>query len=242
MRRSIGGAMFIFCLPFCVALAQTQTVYEVRGPNGPVYSDKPMPGARAIELPPLNVVDFKSSNPATFAPPSSTSPASPVRKPESGKVIASDYRSFAIVAPEENGSIVAPAAVFEVRLALDPALLLGEGHAFTVSINGKPIAQRFTASEFMIPSEFWGDSLPPPNQRYQLSARIVDRDGATLKEALPVVFTLRNELIRPIARPIVRPLMLPLPLSTPTRPPQVQEAERQPPAPAKSKAEKNLLR
>ena len=227
MKRSIGGAMFIFCLPFCAALAQTQTVYEVRGPNGPLYSDKPMPGARAIELPPLNVVDFKSSNPATFAPP----PPSPsARKPESGKAIASVYRNFAIAAPEENSSIVAPAAVFEVRLALEPALLLGEGHAFAVSINGKPVGQRFTASEFMIPPEFWGDTLPPPNQRYQLSARIIDRDGATLKEALPVVFTLRNAALRPRAPASARPAT------------QAQEPELPSPNQAKPKTPQNLLR
>jgi hypothetical protein len=230
MKQNIGVAMLAWCLlglPFCAAQAQTQTVYEMRGPNGPVYSDKPMPGARAIELPPLNVVDFKSASPATLASPQPP----PTRKPESGKVIASGYRSFAIAVPENNGSIVAPAAVFEVRLELEPALLLGEGHAFTVSLNGKPIGQRFTASEFMIPTEFWGDTLPPPNQRYQLSARIVDREGATLKEAVPVVFTLRNTAVRL------------LPPSTPTRPAKpALEAEPSPPTQAKPKAEQNLLR
>ncbi|MBI4742554.1 MAG: hypothetical protein HY777_13620 [Betaproteobacteria bacterium] len=201
MKRSIVAALLAICLlPPNGALAQgqTQTVYEVRGPNGPVYSDKPMPGARAIELPPLNVMDFKSAG----QPATSTAPANP-RKPESGKNVAltraPGYRSLAIMAPEDNGSVVASGAVFEVRLASEPPLLLGDGHAFTVSINGKAVNQRFTATEFMIPPEFWGDSPPPPNQRYHLSAKIVDRDGALLKEASPVVFTLRNAPARPAA-------------------------------------------
>ena len=198
MKRSIiGTTFFVLCLSSYAALSQTQTVYEIRGPNGAIYSDKPMPGARAIELPPLNVVDFKSVSPATFT---AASPLTSVRKSESGKAVAlSGYRRFSIVAPEENGLIVAPSAIFEVRLALEPALLLGEGHFFSVSINGKPVDQNFTASEFMIPREFWGHTLPPPNQRYQLSARVVDRDGATLNEAAPVLFTLRNEAVRPLA-------------------------------------------
>lgn len=233
MKQNSGVAILALCflgLPFCAAQAQAQTVYEMRGPNGPVYSDKPMPGARAIELPPLNVLDSKSASPAHLPP---SPPATPTRKPESGKAIASGYRSFAIAAPENNGSIVAPAAVFEVRLELDPALLLGEGHAFTVSLNGKPVGQRFTASEFMIPPEFWGDTLPPPNQRYQLSARIVDREGATLKEAVPVVFTLRNAAVRP----------LPLSPMAPTRPAKpALEPELSPSSQAKPKAEQNLLR
>jgi hypothetical protein len=231
MKRSLAQEVFVFGMilggPLCAAHAQTQTIYEVRGPNGSVYSDKPMPGARAIELPPLNVMDFKSARPATFAPPP---PASPARNPESGKAIASGYRSFAIVAPEENSSIIAPSAVFEVRLALEPALLLGEGHAFAVSINGKPVGQRFTASEFMIPPEFWGNTLPPPNQRYQLSAWIVDQEGATLKEAAPVVFTLRNAALRPPAPRTERPSL------------QAQESDLPSPGQAKPKASQNLLR
>lgn len=203
-RRIVALVLALGLLPLADAVAQgktknpaqgeTQIVYEVRGPNGPTYSDKPMPGARTIELPPLNVVDFKSlPMPAPAAPPS------PAAKPKAdgGKVVVSIYRNLAIVSPEQNGSVIAPSASFEVRLALEPPLSLGDGHAFTVSLNGKPVGQRFTASEFMIPPEFWGDKLPPPNQRFELSASVVDKDGATLKEALPVVFTLRYASARP---------------------------------------------
>ena len=225
MKQSILATLRIFfCLALCVtslsAQAQTQTVYEVRGPNGPLYSDKPMPGARAIELPPLNVVDFKSaaSINAVSMPSANSTTSAIQRKPESSKAIVSGYRSFTIVAPENNASIIAPAAVFEVRLALEPALLLGEGHAFTVSINGKALGQRFTATEFMIPAEFWGDTLPPPNQRYQLSARIVDRDGTTLKETTPAVFTLRYALAR----------APPTHAGEPLRPPMQAQTERVP--------------
>lgn len=195
MKQSTVTAALALCLPFCTApgQSQTHTVYEVRGPNGPVYSDKPMPGARAIELPPINVMDFKSAG----AP---AAPAAP-RRTDSGKTGAPGYRSLAIVSPENNGSVAGTGAVFEVRLAIDPPLLLGEGHAFAVSINGKPVTQRYTANEFMIPPEFWGDTLPPPNQRYHLSARVVDRDGATIREATPVIFTLREGSPRAAALP-----------------------------------------
>lgn len=225
MKRSIVAASLAICLlppDGALAQGQTQTVYEVRGPNGPVYSDKPMPGARAIELPPLNVMDFKSAGVPT-------APANP-RKPESGKA-AAGYRSLAIMAPEDNGNVVAPGAVFEVRLASEPLLLLGEGHAFTVSINGKAVSQRFTATGFMIPPEFWGDAPPPPNQRYHLSAKIVDRDGASLKEAAPVVFTLRNAPARPAA-----------PIPAQRTPTQALEPEPPPSDQAKPKTPKDPLR
>ena len=35
---------------------QAQGVYMTPGPNGPVFSDKPQPGAQEVTLKPLNVV------------------------------------------------------------------------------------------------------------------------------------------------------------------------------------------
>ena len=81
-------------------------------------------------------------------------------------------------------------AIFEVRVAVEPPLMRGEEHAFTVSINGRPVNRRFTATEFMIPREFWGDDAPPNNLRIQLDACIVDRHGQVLKQASPVHFVM----------------------------------------------------
>lgn len=196
MSRNITTRSLAFLLLLCVAPVPAQTVYETRGPNGPVFSDKPQAGAKAIELRPLNVIDNAILTGAEkgAAPPAQRKAGSERPGNESAsrdQDAAPAYRAFAIVFPENDGSILANTAVFEVRVALEPALRLGEGHAFVVSINGRPVGQRFTATEFMIPPEFWGDQLPPPNQRLQLGAAIVDRNGAVLKEAAPIQFQLR---------------------------------------------------
>ena len=185
-KMALAAALVFLALP-----GSAQTVYETRGANGPVFSDKPQAGAKAVELKPLNVID---------APAPGASPVVAPRKAESGKEAAVGYRSFAIVFPENEGSVVANTAVFDVRVAVEPALQLGEGHAFAVSINGKPVGKRFTATEFTIPAEFWGDQLPEPNQRHQVDANIVDRAGAVLKNAAPVQFYLRHAKIRPKSR------------------------------------------
>jgi hypothetical protein len=200
------------------ALAQAQGVYVIQGPNGPVFSNTPQPGAKELSLRPLNVV------PPTKEPKVSPVPAKP--EPETA-VDGADaapplYQSFSIVFPENNGSIVANTAVFDVRVAVDPALKLGEGHAFEISVNGRPVGQRFTATEFMVPPEFWGDTLPPPNQTVQLDASIVDASGRLLKAAAPVRFTLRyatvlNHPKRP--RPLVPPKAHPEPEPTKHREP-----------------------
>jgi hypothetical protein len=181
MKRLVAHVLLSLALSLCAATLPAQTVYKTHGANGPVFSDKPLPGAKAIELKPLNVIE---SAPVSASPAASASPAPSAQ--------AAPYRSFAIVFPENDGSVLANTAIFEVRVVAEPALLLGEGHAFTVSINGKPVGQRFTATEFTIPAEFWGDELPPPNQRIQLDAAIVDRSGAVLKQAAPIQFYLRH--------------------------------------------------
>lgn len=193
---------------FCCALLllsttlQAQGVYVTPGANGPVFSDKPQPGAKPVTLQPLNVV---APPPKPKAAPVVKVPDQDVRlKPD---VDASMYRSFSIVSPESGGSVVANTAIFEVRVAIDPPLQLGDGHAFSVSINGRTVDQRFTATEFMVPPEFWGDTLPPANQQMQLDASIVDFNGQVLKKAAPVRFYLRYaEVLNKPKQPLPRPL------------------------------------
>ena len=160
------------------ALAQAQGVYVTPGENGPLFSDQLRPGARAVSLPPLTVV----------APPAPAAGQVADQRDAQAGAAAFAYRAFSIVQPANYGSVLANTALFEVRVDVDPPLLLGEGHAVTVRINGRAVGVRFTASEFMIPPQFWGDVVPPPGQLQQVEASIVDRDGRELKQADPVRF------------------------------------------------------
>ena len=187
-------------LAFAVFLAQSaalsaQAVYVTSDANDPVYSDKPQPGSREVSLKPLNVVVFP--NDSDRLPASDAAGKGASAKQEKAVI---EYKRFSVLSPEENGSVAANSALFEVRLAVDPPLQLREGHAFVVSINGKPVGRRFTATEFMIPPEFWGDQLPPENQEMQLDAGIVDADGNLLQRAAPVRFFMRHVTIRPPPR------------------------------------------
>ena len=180
MRCVLGSVLVLTS-----TLLSAQGVFVTQGENGPVFSDKPQPGAKEVTLKPLNVVPLPKA--------SKVVPAAPEVKEdlEKADVITAAYQTFAVLYPENNGSIVANTAVFDVRVSVEPALKLGEGHAFVVSLNGRPVGQRFTATEFMIPPEFWGDSLPAPNQVVQLDASIIDANDQVLKKAVPVRFTLR---------------------------------------------------
>ena len=204
VTRCVVGSILVFSSTVLFA----QGVYVTQGANGPVFSDKPQTGAKEVSLKPLNVVPLPKASKAVV-------PAAPDVKEELEKTdaVAPAYQAFAVLYPENNGSIVANTAVFDVRVSVDPALRLGEGHAFVVRLNGRPVAQRFTATEFMIPPEFWGDNLPAPNQVLQLDASIIDANDQVLKKAAPVRFTLRYATVMnrpkpqrpPVSPKVVKP-------------------------------------
>lgn len=57
MKPDVITALLAFCLSCGATALSAQPVYQSRGANGPVYSDKPQAGAKAVELRPLNVID-----------------------------------------------------------------------------------------------------------------------------------------------------------------------------------------
>lgn len=206
-------------------------VYVRQGENGPLFSDHPIPGGKEVELPPLNTMPavpaetVKEAWPAggnaadqatsrrgerEVRPPSSV--PSDAKAPAGDVADASPYQRFQILQPERYSGVLVNTAVFEVRLAVEPPLRLAEQHAFVVSINGQPVNQRYSATEFTIPPDFW-EQAPAPNQMMQLDAAIVDGKGQVLKRAEPVRFYLRYAVVP------VRPPVLVAPAPAPRLPP-----------------------
>jgi len=172
----------------CLSFAQADTIYKSPGSKGPVYSDTPTPGSRAVDLPPPNIAQ----------PPPKPPPAPKEAEAEKApaQLQAERYRSFRITQPEDMGSAAANTATFEVRVEVEPPLQTKFGHAFTVKLNGKPVGKRYFFTEMMIPPEFFGDTIEV-NQRFRLEASIVDREGNVLMTAKPVDFTMRHVPMRP---------------------------------------------
>lgn len=180
LLRSVLVAIFI--VP-CIAGAQT--VYESRSGQGRVFSDRPEPGSRPIELRPLNVAEPVKGSVAQTPAGEKDGKES---KEKSVKEAVPAYRSFDVVFPEADGSVAINNGTFQINLRSDPPLQIGQGHAFTVRLNGRQVPGRYTATEFMVPQEFFGDAVPVAVQRYQLDASIVDAAGTTITTAAPVQF------------------------------------------------------
>lgn len=201
-----------------------QTVYESKGSKGRVYSDQPAPGSKPVELPPLNVIE------AVPVPPPAPKTGVEVASPAANVPL---YRSLAVVFPEAGGSVAANYATFEVRVSIDPPLLVGKGHAFSLRLDGRPVPGRFTATEMMVPPEFFGDAMPAGVQRHVLEVSVVDGQGATLLTSAPVDFQTRfvNVLQRPHRLPAPYPSPYPSPYPAPVHKPASKPAPALEPLP-----------
>ena len=164
--------------------ALAQDVFVTRGENGPVFSDKPQSGAKELKMRPLTVVPA----PDTVSTTDARKPVDwPAGTPErASREAAPAYRSLRVMMPTDGGGVAGDTALLEVRLDVTPPLLAG--HSFMVRIDGRPVDQRFTATEFVIPPEFWPDGFLPSGRSVQIDVAVVDERGQVVLRAPPARF------------------------------------------------------
>jgi hypothetical protein len=213
MKALLKQILFCGGLVFACSVA-AQTVYESKSGQGKVYSDRPVPGGKPVELRPLNVIE---PVPVQASP----APAS-VDETRPGPPSAPPYRSLAVVFPEAGGSVAANNATFEVRVSIDPPLQIARGHAFMLRMDGRGVPGRYTSTEMMIPPEFFGDVAPAGVQQHVIEAYVVDAQGGTLLSAAPVSFQTRfvtvlqrPHSLQPLPKPLPRPRPEPAPVPEP---------------------------
>jgi hypothetical protein len=162
--RGLAAALLVPAL----ALAQG-TVYESKDKAGPVFSDKPSPGAKPVELPPLNVIQ---------SPPPAPGAAAPAAAPA--------YRKFAIAAPEPQGTIHSNTGAFPIKLAIEPPLRKGD--ILRVKLDGTLLAGRYASPDIALTAADWAAAANPDNVEHRLQAAIFDANGKRLVESAPVSF------------------------------------------------------
>jgi hypothetical protein len=214
--HSLRIRRFFACGLLVACSASAQTVYESAGDQGKVYSDRPVPGGKPVDLRPLNVID---------APPvqKAVRPGQGTKDAVKSYPAVPAYRRLSVVFPEASGSVAANYATFEVRVSVEPPLQIARGHALVFRMDGRNVPGRFTATEVMIPPEFFGDVAPAGVQQHVLEAYVIDAQGSTIVAATPVSFQTRfvNVLQRPhqlAPRPLTQPVSRPLPQNKPVEP------------------------
>lgn len=148
------------------------SIYESQGASGPVFSDRPSPGAKEVVLPPPNVVSSE-----VLAPPQQV----PAPHPEQGPV----YRKLAIAAPANGDTIWTNTGAFDVQVELVPALR--DGDRIEVKLDGTVLPRAFRSGAIGVTEEDW-QLAAAENVEHTLQVAVLDAKGTVVAESSVVRF------------------------------------------------------
>ncbi len=161
-----------------------QTVYESKDKSGAtVFSDRPTPGAKPVELQPPNVIQ---------------SPPIPKRAPGPAAA-APGYTSLSISSLENEGTVHTNTGEFQVLVRSVPSLRAAAGDRIKVTLDGNAIAKRYSSGAVNVSADDWQTAATSVDL-HTLQVAIVDANGATLIESKPVTFYARRATVRKKAR------------------------------------------
>lgn len=179
----------IALLAACAALGSSiqcwaQTVYESKDKSGAtVFSDKPTPGAKPMELQQPNVIQ---------------TPPVPRRAPAPAAA-AAPYTSVAISSLENEGTIHTNTGEFQVAVRSVPVLRAAAGDRIRVTLDGTVLPRKYSSGAVHVSAEEWQGAATGDAQ-HSLQVAIVDAGGAVLIESKPVTFYAHRAAIRKRAR------------------------------------------
>jgi len=140
------------------------------------YSDRPVPGARQIDLP--GAQGFPA--PQRAAPPVSQSAGTEPRRPASG------YRTFNIVSPATEATLWNIGGNLSVQIALEPGLQTG--HFVDLFLDGQRLNLNARSTAFTVPDVFRG--------LHVLQAIVIDSGGSEVLRSLASTFMVQQTSIQ----------------------------------------------
>ncbi len=156
-----------------------QQIYECPGEGGVrTFTDTPCPAGKPLQLPSPNVIDTGPPPQPRAAAPQPAAPA---------------YTGFAILSPEQGGTLHTNTGQFPVALALEPALQ--PGNVIQVTLDGTPLQAQRDTLQFDISSDEW-NTAAVAEQPHTLAVSVVDASGKTVIAAAPVQFYVQRAFIR----------------------------------------------
>jgi len=147
-------------LAACALSPWAQTVYESKDGAGPVFSDKPSPGAKPVQLEAPNVV----SPPAVTPPPPQQPSAAPA------------YRRLVITRPANQDSVHSNDGAFGISAQLSPPLRPND--RIRVLIDGNLVPTVFRTTNPRITANDWQAAALGDRGEHTLQLAVVDASGA----------------------------------------------------------------
>jgi hypothetical protein len=161
----------------CV-LSLAQTVYESKDKAGAVFSDRPSPGASAVQLQAPNVVDTPATTPAPAPTPASAPPA---------------YRKLVVTRPAEQGTIHSNTGEFGVSANVTPPLRPGD--RIRVLLDGNLVPTVFRSASLRISESDWQATAMGNGNQHTIQLAVVDAAGKPWIESAPVSFYVQRAAI-----------------------------------------------
>ncbi|MEE8264011.1 MAG: DUF4124 domain-containing protein [Gammaproteobacteria bacterium] len=158
-------------LGFILSFSVSAVVYRWVDENGHVvYSDRPHPGAQALEKEEVQTVDVPPVEPIT--PRSETK-----ESPKSG---FAGYKRVAVVSPQNDEPVRENAGNVTVSVTLEPGLQNKLGHKLALFVDGTQISEPGTATQFQLNNMNRGT--------HTLEAKVIGPDSKVIKSSSPIVF------------------------------------------------------
>jgi hypothetical protein len=156
------------------AAASADSVWTWTDENGVVhYSDRPVPGAREIELRGAQTIPIPQAETRTEAPGLARSDVQP-------------YRTVQVISPSAEETLWNIGGNLTVQIATDPGLR-GE-HRVDVSLNGQRMNLESASTRVTVPEVWRGEHV--------LRALILDSEGRELQRSEPIVFYVQQTSIQ----------------------------------------------
>ncbi|MCI0401806.1 MAG: DUF4124 domain-containing protein [Gammaproteobacteria bacterium] len=188
--------LLFLILALGLSLSASAAVYRWVDENGNVvYSDKPQPGAEAIEMREIQTIQ---------APPVAPITAKEVPPPPEFP----GYEQVAIVSPENDAAVRENAGNVTVTVALEPALQTTLGHRIALFVDGAQVSEPGTATQFSL--------INMDRGTHTLEAKVIDSDGKAIASSPPSEFhLLRHSILLPTPTPTPLPTA-PAPVTFPS--------------------------
>jgi hypothetical protein len=177
--------LLAWCLGLGAAPLAAQTpVYETRDKEGPVFSDRPSPGATPVKVGPTNVAT------PTPAPAAASAPAPPAAGTE-----AAPYRSLRIATPANQGTVHSNTGAFEVVVQASPGLRAAAGDRIQLMLDGNVLPQAQASSRIRLSEADWQAAAAADTVQHTLQAAVLDAGGNVLITSVPVVFYVQRAAV-----------------------------------------------
>ncbi len=164
-------------LAACTLAPLAQTVYESKDKSGPVFSDKPSPGAKPLQLDPPNVVSPPAATPSPPPPAAS----------------AAAYRRLVISSPANRDSLHSNDGAFGISARLSPPLRPND--RVRVLIDGNLVPTVFRSASPRITAADWQATALGDRGEHTLQLAVVGADGVPAIESPVVSFYLHRAAV-----------------------------------------------